>query len=122
MKQGVSRKNEHTEDVKQLTEKVSDEYKIFYYSMMEKDKTEIFESCDKIKFYSCVSEYFEWNEEISKKAVKKLKDIIHPLEELWMYYIGHEYISVSSWEDIDEMLACYSYRLCTDITSDGITE
>ncbi|MCI9080059.1 MAG: hypothetical protein HFH68_14305 [Lachnospiraceae bacterium] len=122
MKQRVSRKNEHTEDVKQLTEKVSDEYKIFYYSMLEKDKTEIFESCDKIKFYSCVSEYFEWNEEISKKAVKKLKDIRHPLEELWMYYIGHEYISVSSWEDIDEMLACYSDRLCTDITSDGITE
>jgi len=122
MKQRVSRKNEHTEDVKQLTEKVSDEYKIFYYSMMEKDKTEIFESCDKIKFYSCVSEYFEWNEEISKKAVKKLKDIRHPLEELWMYYIGHEYISVSSWEDIDEMLACYYDRLCTDIPSDGITE
>ena len=50
MKQRVSRKNEHTEDVKQLTEKVSDEYKIFYYSMMEKDKTEIFESCDKLNF------------------------------------------------------------------------
>jgi len=111
MKQRVSRKNEHTEDVKQLTEKVSDEYKIFYYSMMEKDKTEIFESCDKIKFYICVSEYFEENEDISKEAVKKLEHIKHPLEELWMYYLGHEYIQALGWEDIDELLACYSSKI-----------
>ena len=121
MKQRISRKKDCTENIKQLTERVRDEYSLFYYSMMEKDKKEIFESCNKIKFYSCVSEYFEWKEDISKKAVESLKDTNRPLEKLWQYYLDHEYIAASTWGDIDEMLSCYSNRLCIDIPSDGIS-
>lgn len=116
MKQRVSKKKECTEDMKQLTEKVLDEYRLFYYSMMEKDKNEIFESCNKIKFYICVSEYFEWKEDISKKAVESLKDTNRPLEKLWQYYLDHEYIAASTWSDIDGLLSCYSDRLCLDNT------
>ena len=85
MKQRISKKNECNKDTKQLVEKIANEYKLFYYSMMEKDKNEIFESCSKIKFYICVSEYFEWKEGIDKKHVEALKNIIHPLEALWQY-------------------------------------
>lgn len=119
MKQRISKKNECNKDTKQLVEKVANEYKLFYYSIMEKDKKEIFELCSKIKFYTCVSEYFEWKEDIDKKAVKSLKDINYPMEELWQYYLDHEYIAASSWDDIDELLACYSDRLCVDIPSAG---
>ncbi|MEZ3424591.1 MAG: hypothetical protein K1W39_12875 [Lachnospiraceae bacterium] len=122
MKQRISKKNECNKDTKQLVEKIANEYKLFYYSMMEKDKNEIFESCNKIKFYICVSEYFEWKEDIDKKHVEALKNIIHPLEALWQYYLDHEYIRASTWEDIDELLACYSDRLCADILSAGIPE
>ena len=122
MKQRISRKKDCIEDIKQLTEKIIDEYKMFWYEMMEKDKNEIFESCNKIKFYSCVSEYFEWEENIDKKYVEALKNIIHPLGALWQYYLDHEYIRASTWDDIDELLACYSDRLCADILSAGISE
>ena len=44
MKQRISKKNECNKDTKQLVEKIANEYKLFYYSMMEKDKNEIFES------------------------------------------------------------------------------
>ena len=117
MKQRVSKKKECTEDMKQLTEKVLDEYRLFYYSMMEKDKNEIFESCNKIKFYICVSEYFEWKEDISKKAVESLKDTNRPLEKLWQYYLDHEYIAASTWSDIDGLLSCYSDRFSGYISS-----
>lgn len=115
MKQRISRKKDCTEDTKQLTERIINEYRLFYYSMMERDKKEIFESCNKIKFYSCVSEYFEWKESISKKAVESLKDINCPLAELWQYYLDHEYIAASTWTDIDELLSCYADRLIKDI-------
>ena len=122
MRQRISRKKDCTEDIKNLIEKVLDEYKLFYYSMLEKDKKEIFASCNKIKFYSCVSEYFEWKEDINKKAVESLKDTSRPLAELWQYYLTHEYIAASTWTDIDELLDCYSDRLCADILPDSISE
>jgi len=115
MKQKASRKKKNTKDIKPFAERISDEYRLFYCSMMEKDKKEIFESCDKIKFYICVSEYFRENEDISKEAVKKLERIKHPLEELWMYYLDHEYIQALGWEDIDMLLACYSSKIFADI-------
>jgi len=122
MEHRISRKKDCAEDTKKLVEKILDEYKLFYYIMLEKDKKEIFESCNKIKFYSCVSEYFEWKEDINQKAVESLKNISHPLEELWQYYLSHEYIAASTWNDIDELLYCYSGRLCTDTLSDSTSE
>lgn len=122
MKQRISRKKDCTENIKQLTERVRDEYSLFYYSMMEKDKKEIFESCNKIKFYSCVYEYFEWKEDIDKKHVEALKNIIHPLEVLWQYYLDHEYIRASTWDDIDGLLSCFSDRLPDGIMPDSIEE
>jgi len=104
MEQKASRKKENTKDIKPFAERISDEYRLFYCSMMEKDKKEIFESCDKIKFYICVSEYFRENEDISKEAVKKLEHTKHPLEELWMYYLEHEYI-YRHWDG--KTLICY---------------
>lgn len=120
MKHRISRKNSCTEDTKKLVERILDEYKLFYYIMLEKDKQEIFQSCNKIKFYSCVSEYFEWKEDIDQKAVEALKDTSHPLAELWQYYLNHEYIEVSTWNDINELLSSYADRLCTNILSDNI--
>lgn len=111
MKHRISRKNACTEDTKKLVERVLDEYKLFYHVMLEKDNKEIFQSCNMIKFYSCVSEYFEWKEDIDHKAVESLKNISHPLAELWQYYLKHEYVSISTWKDIDELLSCYSDRL-----------
>lgn len=122
MEHRISRKKDCAEDTKKLVEKILDEYRLFYYIMLEKDKKEIFESCNKIKFYSCVSEYFEWKENINQKAVESLKDISHPLAELWQYYLSHEYIAASTWNDIDELLSCYSGRLCADTLSDSTSE
>lgn len=120
MKNRISRKMDCAEYTKKLVTIVLDEYKLFYYTMLEKDKKEIFESCNKIKFYSCVSEYFEWKEDIEPKAVEALNDISYPLAELWQYYLSHEYIAASTWSDIDELLSSYADRLCTDTLSSNI--
>ena len=122
MEQKIIRKNRYTDDARCLTERVLDEYKLFCYEMMERDKKEIFESCNKIKFYTCVSEYFEWKEDIDKEHVEFFKKIVHPLETLWQYYLSHGYLAAATWEDIDELLSCFRSSLLMDIMPGNIQE
>lgn len=80
------------------------EYNRFQYQMLKKKKEEIMEKCEKIRFYECIKEFFQYNESISQEIfsfLSKQKDIIHSM---WEIYLKHEQLSCGSWDQIEELI------------------
>ena len=76
------------------------EYNRFQYQILKKKKEEIMEKCDKIRFYGCIKEFFQYNEGISQEIfsfLSKQKDIIHSI------LCSHLH-SCESWDQIEELI------------------
>ena len=80
------------------------EYNRFQYRMLKKKKEEIIDKCEKIRFYGCIKELFQYNEGISQEIfsfLSKQKDIIHSM---WEIYLKYEQLSCESWDQIEELI------------------
>mgnify|MGYP000850579443 FL=1 len=80
------------------------EYNRFQYQMLKKKKEEIMEKCEKIRFYGCIKEFFQYNEGIPQEIfsfLSKQKDIIHSM---WEIYLKYEQLSCESWDQIEKLI------------------
>ena len=65
--------------------------------------------CCKMRFYDCLKEYFQYNDDISKNVFDFLLDKKNIIHTLWELYLKYEQFDCSTWEQIDEMLEYWMY-------------
>ncbi len=76
----------------------------FRASMYRKSQPEVWEASDRIHFYCCVFEYFQYNNQIPVKYYALLCSCRRPIYTLWETYLRYEYLSYLTWEDIDDIM------------------
>ena len=103
----VYKRQEHSEKERQILKLVETVYSLFKYKMLSGTGREIYESCNTIRFYECLHEYFQYTEKVELEFVRKVKMRDNLLGELHAYYLKTEYLSIETWEGIEELLRCY---------------
>lgn len=99
MKRGI-----FPDNVVRLVRKVEQEFELFRFKMLSKSREEIFESCNIIRFYSCMCEYFLYKEELEESHIKACLKCGNVIDTLYHLYMKYEYLRYSRWEDIEELL------------------
>lgn len=93
---------------KKLLRKVQREHSLFKYQMLSGTNREIYENCNKISFYENLNEYFLYKEEISKEIIETGLRAENLLDELYQLYLKYEWLQITSWEKIEEILRVYA--------------
>lgn len=90
---------------KQAKRKVQKEFRQFKRKVIYRySKTEIWEACSKIHFYSCMKEYFDLNEEIPKCYLNLVLAEPGFLEAAWKVYLKEETCRCDTWEEVSRLL------------------
>lgn len=109
--------------VSAVAESVEREYTNFKTAELQKSKEEIYDDNYKIRFYIEMYEYFTANKENSFLNVNLCKCLINDspniISELYDYYLSNEYASITTWEDINEMIYDYNKEYYKDILEGG---
>lgn len=99
MKRGI-----FSEKERKLRKKIGREHELFKYKMLAAPAAEIYDNCNKIRFYGCIHEYFQYAENLEKKFVDACLGEPDAIAALWELYIEYEYLKCDTWEDIEEIL------------------
>lgn len=86
---------------------INKEYSIFKYRMLANCPRAIYDSCNIIRFYECVREYFLYNENMDLRIIDVMYGEDNIISLLYHYYMQHEECGVGTWEEIDEMIDMY---------------
>lgn len=84
---------------------IQSEYNLFKSTMLLKTPEEIYDNCNTIRFYECIYEYFQYNENIDGEFIKHMyhkKNIISAMQHI---YYKNEYLTIDTWEGIDEVIS-----------------
>lgn len=84
--------------------RVEQERQLFKYKMLASPAGEIYDGCNKIWFYECVFEYFQYCSDIEEGYIKACLKEVDIIAALWAVYSQHEYLRVGTWEDVEELL------------------
>lgn len=103
----VLRRKECGEKEQGFLRKVQREYSLFKYQMLSGTNREIYENCNKISFYENLIEYFLYKEDIGEEIVEAGLQAEDLLDELYHIYLKYEWLQITSWEKIEEILAVY---------------
>ena len=86
--------------------KIAEEYAAYKKEVLRCNNVEvIWDLCNRIAFFSCVLEYFEFNETIPEPFLSLVEKLIHPIYAMWMEYLKNESYQYASWEDIELILS-----------------
>ena len=92
---------------KRVVRKIQKEFYDFKHKLIRKgSKTEIFENCTKICFYSCVKEYFELNKDIPFPYMQTAYHLNGFLDLAWRYFLKYEELRYDTWEALDDLMKC----------------
>lgn len=99
------RRGQSSEKKTRLVKKVETEFELFKYRTLSKSRKKIFESCNEIRFYSCVYEYFIYADGIQAAHIDACLKCEEPIAELHRLYLKYEYLQCGRWENIEELLS-----------------
>ncbi len=80
--------------------RVRREYNKFQYNIMKLDKRDIINQCNKIHFYGCVKEFFQFNDTISEDVFSFLVQKRNVIHAMWELYLKHEKFGCSTWDGL----------------------
>ena len=103
----VLRRKECGEKEKRFLRKVKREHSLFKYQMLSGTNREIYDSWNKICFYENLIEYFLYKEDIDEEIVEAGLQAEDLLDELYHVYLKYEWLQITSWEKIEEILTVY---------------
>lgn len=90
-----------------MLKKIKKEYEYFKYKMLSNCCRVIYDSCNIIRFYECINEYFQYNEEIDSSIMDVLSEHEDILGSLYDFYLKHEELDVGTWKEVEELLDIY---------------
>ena len=88
-------------------ENAINEYQRYKEQTLKLMPEEIWSKCNEIYFYSCMYEYFMYNEDILCSTAEKLAEDKNIIGNCWKLYLKHEEFSVKTWKEIEELLQKY---------------
>lgn len=90
---------------KKAYRKILREYQKFKRKLIYRSEKEVlWESCNKIHFYSSIREYFELNEKIPEVCLDFIMTDSRPIETMWRLYLKKEFLGYQTWQEIDELI------------------
>ena len=99
------KRGEFSEKEIKLIRSVEKEFELFKYKTLSASRKEIFDSCNEIRFYCCIWEYFEYSEDIGTEYINAcLKYDDNVIATLYQLYLNNEHLRYERWDDIVEML------------------
>lgn len=101
---GTMKRRQFSEKETQLIRRAEDEFVIFRYKMLSKNRKEIFKKCDKIRFYRYIYEYLMYADDINKEHIEACLRYERPIAELYKIYQRYEYLQYGRWDEIKELL------------------
>lgn len=104
------KKKQNSHDRQAAIDKIEAEYNIFKQEILSMNAEEIFNACNKIRFYESVMEYFRYNTIAVDMIVKFCESSDSLLQELWQLYLKYENLQIESWSDIANMLEWYDMK------------
>ena len=88
-----------------IRKKVADEFEAYKKDVLKYNNPEVvWNLCNRIAFFSCVAEYFEYAESIPEPYLKALDRYAHPIYTMWTEYLKSEQLQYAKWEDVEEIL------------------
>lgn len=87
-----------------LLKQIEHEHEFFRYRMLSKQRTDIYQACNEIKFKECCYEYFLYKEDINPVYIAACLKECSVLDSLYAIYLKYEHLRCSTWEDIEEIL------------------
>ena len=86
--------------------KIAEEYEAYKKEVLRCNNAEvIWDLCNRIAFFSCVAEYFEFSETIPEAFLSLVEKLVHPIYAMWMEYLKNESLEYARWEDIEMILS-----------------
>lgn len=101
---GTMKRRQFSEKETQLIRRAEDEFVIFRYKMLSKNRKKIFKKCDKIRFYRYIYEYLMYADDIDKEHIEACLRYERPIAELYKIYQRYEYLQYGRWDGIRELL------------------
>lgn len=98
-------KTDFSEKEKQLYRRIEHDHEFFRYRMLSKQRADIYEACNRIRFVECVYEYLTGKENIKAEylnAIGKCRENI--FDELYRVYLNNEFTKVGTWEEVDDFM------------------
>lgn len=93
-----------SKDERVLIEAIEMEYLQFKCSVLQLSNNEIFDLCNKIKFYSCVREFFLYNDSLKTEHIYLALSTPNVINQLYSLYLDNEFYDCSTWLNIEELL------------------
>lgn len=106
----LNRREEYTDTMRKLLNDITMEVELFRSKMLAKDVKTVYDNSKEIIFYESVFEYFLYSENISKDVIKTCWTDSWLMENLWKLYLKEEFLTVATWEGIEELLELYATR------------
>ena len=84
------------------------EFKIFKNLELEKGKKEIFEDNYEIRFYDAIHEFLTSENLLQSDELEVISsESVNFIGLLYDYYLKNEHASITTWEDITDMISRY---------------
>lgn len=96
--------NEFSSKERELVKRIEHEFLLFKYKTLAKTNIEIYDSCNIIRFYESIYEYFIYAEDLKKNHLNICLKYENVISELYELYLKYEYLNCSTWENIEEIL------------------
>ena len=89
----------------ELIYRIEYEHICFKNKEILKNKVEIYDDCNKVRFVECVYEYLIYNENIPTKQVESLLKCQEGIfDTLYRIYLKNEHTEVGRWEDVSNLI------------------
>lgn len=104
------KENQNRHNRQAVIDKIEAEYNTFKQEILSMNAEEIFDACNRIRFYESVMEYFRYNTIATDMIVRFYEKSDSLLQELWQLYLKNESLQIESWNDIANMLEWYCMK------------
>ena len=103
----MHKKKEYVYKKKEFMYNIESEYNLFKSNMLLKTPEEIYDSYNTISFYECIDEDFQYNENRDSQFISHMHCKKNIISELQRIYYKNEYLTVDTWDGIDDMINFY---------------
>ena len=94
-----------SEREKELVRRIEHEHDFFKYKELSKQRMEIYQDCNEIRFTECVYEYLIYAEDIPEEQLEALlKCQGNIFSCLHRVYLDNENTNVGTWEEVSDLL------------------
>ena len=106
----MRRRQQRVSGKERFVEKIKREHSLFKFGMLSGCRREIYENCNKIRFYEVLYEYFLYRGGLEESLIREGMQTDDFMGLLYAFYLKHENLSVGTWEETEEFLGQFLER------------